>query len=154
MADAALTSQVAEMFGPYGIIVFAAVPSILSAAWVAYDKLTNTQEKRDAQGAVRQKQVDDRADAVSKEATEFTNRVLADNSRLQVRCDRLEYDRDRGWDTARWWYREANRILHIALEAQSLANSLCVAQGARIPEWPDMTIERMEDRYPNKDLAK
>ena len=91
---------------------------------------------------------------LSREQNEFLDRVNAELTQSYariavVRSDlaKMERDRDRGWDLARWWYRRAQVMRDLAWDAQSKCD-FHMAPGTTCPIWPTTDLPAFEDAIP------
>jgi hypothetical protein len=98
----------------------AAVPTLgLAAAaiwkfyreWRAAHPSGESWQEREARSVERGRELLDRGTAA------YLDRLERDVLRLEGECDDLRFDRDRGWNLARWWKNKADDQRHALVNA-------------------------------------
>lgn len=154
---------------PWWVVLAAAVPSAASGLWVFWRWWVERGDKRHETTLSREERLmrdlDLQRQGAAKDAAEIFARTKAELDRLYARVleiererDRLEADRDRGWNLARRWCDIAYDLAGKVRSAQSVADGLWrdAPRGSRLepPKWKPFLLPEFEAALPKPQEEK
>lgn len=110
-----------------------------------HDREMSREERRD-------KEMDNRQAALSKQQSDWFTDLRAENSVLRTRCVELDRDRNRGWDLARYWHGRAHELLrmfrNLRHDVSNERQSLIALYRLRLPTETEPQWEPIPDAAP------
>jgi len=113
----------------------AAIPTVglvAAAIWKSYREWRAVHPREDNWQDIEARSLERRRETLDRASEAYLDRLERDVRRLEEENEDLRFDRDRGWNLARWWETKAHELRH------ELANVLFITH---------MT-ERMPPRLP------
>ena len=137
---------------PWWVVLIAALPSAGSGIWVFWRWWAERGDKKEDTALSRQERATQMTDArMSDIARRDAERITGLELRISIlegTRGRTEFERDRGWDLARWWNAECFRTWHLWTNASQMADNAMRQAGLMPPVWPVSNLPQFEAPYP------